>query len=1113
MRKEKQRYGLRKLSVGVVSCFLGSVIYLGAGMSVQAEEVDPSDLLEMETEDDSLAAVETDGNTIAIEEKKEDAVVDAQPSQEVVEDPEVVEPKEVKPVEKVEPAKEEEVLHVQEVLKGNLASTNNKGIWKFDTATGILTLTVDDSYNNDVVINGNLTTADAWRYNDVRNQVKSVVFETNSSGKKLIIGGVANYMFANMKNLTSVNFSKMGPIQANSLARMFEGCTSLKTVDMSGVTTTGNLSNMQRMFQGCTSLEYVYINNKDFKTRNNNGQKGAQMNNMFNGCTSLQLVDMSNITLTANTLGGQMDLPFTGATIQKIVMDNTKFVNVGKLDRFMSGVTGLKEVSMAGKVDVSGVTTMTEMFANNESLEKLDISGFGVLTNIVNMDDMLLGDVALNELNISNLDNSIIGPTSSRHTLATGQSTTVDLATAQTVGAKEFGRAIFGKNVMDIQATFPNLKKIIATNSKVWLVKNNRGLAGNEYYNVSADDTIVYLTKNNTSLVTDNNITVNINTKRGYVDILSDRLGLTNSAVNADMEAFPDKDTCLNTKNGHVNLNGAGFLAAGIYTISDEAWSEETLNFPPSYYRISYVGEVPFEVEGLPADFTVNEDGSKLYDLGDLLLILSDDQMWLNTKTKTWNTSGDEEIVLAQPITITYKGAAVDAHGQRHDVSITINSVKFKDLQLIPVWAGNEREHDSNRYIDRNPVGNNSQNQKDWGNANNSQYYRTILQATRTDGVTLMNYVRVGNGNVKVNNNQDWKVLSGGSGTDINFTVKVADALPGTTVLLYVDDLDVEASQKWERPNATDACYDYLPAGNVTFGLGGESFELDPDTFEMNSITFASETGLMLVGNDIISTGSDPSTPWSKFVARGLASGANITWKSGIGCTTYALLNTPTPTINTVTTTIEPFTDLTGKELEDGEFTFTIERTDGNGNDVVGLPEGSMTNTSTGIIGLTTLEFIAEGEYIFRLREIPGTDSRYTYASEEFDVIVNVTADPVTGKLSLTKLMRLVGGGEVDQLLFKNYYKTPQAPTPDPQPQPQPTPSITPVTPQPTVTKPAVEKVVETVREMKVDPIKEKQFVQHEGVQTGLESRTVGAFSTIIVSLGAMVALKKKDNK
>ena len=39
--KRKLKYGLRKLSVGVASCFLGSVLYFGGGMVIQAQESEP----------------------------------------------------------------------------------------------------------------------------------------------------------------------------------------------------------------------------------------------------------------------------------------------------------------------------------------------------------------------------------------------------------------------------------------------------------------------------------------------------------------------------------------------------------------------------------------------------------------------------------------------------------------------------------------------------------------------------------------------------------------------------------------------------------------------------------------------------------------------------------------------------------------------------------------------------------------------------------------------------------------------------------------------------------------------------------------------------------------
>ena len=57
--ERKQRYGLRKLSIGVVSCFLGSVIYFGAGMTVNAEEIQP-DNMEETASSDALAETSSD---------------------------------------------------------------------------------------------------------------------------------------------------------------------------------------------------------------------------------------------------------------------------------------------------------------------------------------------------------------------------------------------------------------------------------------------------------------------------------------------------------------------------------------------------------------------------------------------------------------------------------------------------------------------------------------------------------------------------------------------------------------------------------------------------------------------------------------------------------------------------------------------------------------------------------------------------------------------------------------------------------------------------------------------------------------------------------------------
>ena len=63
-------------------------------------------------------------------------------------------------------------------------------------------------------------------------------------------------------------------------AKAFEGCTSLDNVTIrKEVTTIGDSA-----FAGCTSLE-----NLTFEDRNTNLALGA---NMFNGCTSLKVIDL-----------------------------------------------------------------------------------------------------------------------------------------------------------------------------------------------------------------------------------------------------------------------------------------------------------------------------------------------------------------------------------------------------------------------------------------------------------------------------------------------------------------------------------------------------------------------------------------------------------------------------------------------------------------------------------------------------------------------------------------------------------------------------------------------------------------------------------------------------
>ena len=611
--------------------------------------------------------------------------------------------------------------------------------------------------------------------------------------------------------------------------------------------------------------------------------------------------------------------------VKKVVFEANNGVKWGfngfKATSMFEGFENVTEYSFAG-LDASEAVYLKNFFKNNKALETLDVWRFGKMPKIINMDGFIQGCSNLSYLKLDNLDNSNIGPTNNRHSITIGEPGYVTEDVARTIGAKEYGREIFGKGVYNISSAFPKLTKISAKNSNIWMVKNNRGLPGNEYYIAANDSDVLYMFDKTTTFTPDGKAAVQIDSKRDYIDLIIDRDGNTNYTYNPNISNLPDKGKNINMSGSDLNPNGAGHLAPGEYSISNSPWTEKEIEMPSSYYRIAYIGEVPFKIEGIPDEGTTSGSNTQ-YQIGDdLILVQTENYAWLNTTNKNnWPTSGNYTINLTTPLKFIYEDAAIDVNGKKHNVAITVTKITFKDLEKIPTWTGNERTHDGNKYVDRNPLYEDPDDPNTWGNNNDGYYYRTILQASRNDGVTFRNYVKVGEGNETPGISNDYQVLSGGSGTDVEFKVEIEGANDDTTFVFFGEDLDVAASQNWNKPN-NDADYDNLPKPNSTYGLGGESFVLGNGN-KLDTVTFADHTGLKLNDKTVITTGSDPATSWSEFAVKADAQGANYTWVSGIACTTYALKNTPKLNLGEIE--FEPVAKvLTGRTLQNEEFEFKL---------------------------------------------------------------------------------------------------------------------------------------------------------------------------------------------
>ena len=170
-------------------------------------------------------------------------------------------------------------------------------------------------------------------------------------------------MFAEMSNISEINFTDFDTSKVTDMSNMFMNCKSLKELDLSSFDTS-NVMDMSKMFYNCINLNNLHINN--FKT-----EKVTNMERMFEYCMSLENLDMHNF----NTL------------------------SVTNMDYMFHFCSNLKNLDLS-KFNTSAVTSMMAMFASCISLDTLNLSFFD-FSNTINSSYMLF-DTSLMILDLTN---------------------------------------------------------------------------------------------------------------------------------------------------------------------------------------------------------------------------------------------------------------------------------------------------------------------------------------------------------------------------------------------------------------------------------------------------------------------------------------------------------------------------------------------------------------------------------------------------------------------------------------------------------------------------------------------------------------------------------------
>lgn len=147
-------------------------------------------------------------------------------------------------------------------------------------------------------------------------------------------------MFKGCSSLASLNVSKFDTsLVQNGMDGMFEDCSSLTSLDVSSFD-TGNVKTMDRMFSGCSKLENLNVSN--FNTLN-----VTTMDYMFYGCSSLTSLDISSFT-TYNV--ANMDRMFNRCTkLNKLYLSKYFFESKALTKYDFSGLTAWTDAESLAK--------------------------------------------------------------------------------------------------------------------------------------------------------------------------------------------------------------------------------------------------------------------------------------------------------------------------------------------------------------------------------------------------------------------------------------------------------------------------------------------------------------------------------------------------------------------------------------------------------------------------------------------------------------------------------------------------------------------------------------------------------------------------------------------
>ena len=195
----------------------------------------------------------------------------------------------------------------------------------------------------------------AW-YNQTKS-ITTVVFD-NSFANCTTLTSTAHW-FERCSNISSIlGIDNLKTDKVTNMARMFEYCSSLTSLDLSGFNTT-NVSNLCCMFQGCSGLTNLDVTN--FNTEN-----VTDMSGMFGSCSGLTNLNVSGFKTDNVT---DMSCMFSHcSSLKSLDLSGFNTESVTGMQAMFSGCSNLGTIYVGDKWNVSSVTYRLFVFEDCTAL-------------------------------------------------------------------------------------------------------------------------------------------------------------------------------------------------------------------------------------------------------------------------------------------------------------------------------------------------------------------------------------------------------------------------------------------------------------------------------------------------------------------------------------------------------------------------------------------------------------------------------------------------------------------------------------------------------------------------------------------------------------------------